>query len=291
MNPKSGTMLKALLARFDSENAKQLLHFLPTYDFAHVEKCVTPSTTDFSHLLSPYAWIDQIHYSWFEPMLKALPQETAALSLSLFSNENQLHLTHLLSLDIPVKKPSPLISLFLSQFLKGKIEENVEGNIEKEDILARQHLPPSPSNKLLDLSKPQLLHLVDLLGIYDLAAELRQIVDKATLNKIYQALTKEQVNFLHYASQQPIKWTPEKLNLNRWDGERKILLSILHKRGIARLSKALRVESKSLIWHLCHKFDMGRGEFLMKLFAGKEDPAMISYFRGQLHHLLTRFKI
>lgn len=279
-------MLKALIARFDSGNEKQLLHFLPTYDFAHVEKCVTPSNTDFSLLLSPYAWINRIHYSWFEPLLKALPQETAAIALSLFSDESRLHLTHLLELEIAVKKPSPLISLFLSHFLKSKIE----GGSEKEDILDLEHLPPSPFNKLLDLSKPQLLHLIDLLGIYDLAAELRQIVDKTVLNKIYQALTKEQVNFLHYASAQPIKWIPEKFKLNHWDGEKKILLSILHKRGIARLAKALKMESKSLLWHLCHKFDMGRGEFLMKLFAGKEDPAMINYFRGQLHHLLTKFK-
>jgi hypothetical protein len=276
-------MLRALLEHFKSDSEKNLLSFLPNYDFANVEQCLTPEKTDFSRLLSPYAWIEEVHYSWFVSPLKTLPKATAMLALSLFSEESQAHLRTLLDIQGEIKKPSPLICRFLAQFLKTKVET--------EDILAIEYLPPADFNKLLALSRLQLLHLTDLLGLQDLANDVRQIVDKTLLARIYGILTKDQLAYLNYASQQPVKWPSPKLNLESWSGDKKTLLSILHKRGLRRLGLALKNENKNLQWHVCRRFDTGRGELLMKLFAGKEDPAMISYFREQALQLLTRFKI
>lgn len=64
---------------------------------------------------------------------------------------------------------------------------------------------------------------------------------------------------------------------------------LLHHRGLARLAKGLMDEDPSLRWHLCHRLDTGRGEALMKLFAGKHDPAMIPYFKGEVIHLVKRY--
>ena len=144
-----------------------------------------------------------------------------------------------------------------------------------EDLLPKQHLFPSPMNVLLELPRNKLMVLIDLLGIYDLAADLRRVIDKALLEKIHGALSPHQLQFLQYASSSSLKWTPPPLYLERWDGDKKKLTAALHKRGLLRLAKALFLEDTHFKWHLTHKLDTDRGAFLMKLFAGKEDPDMV----------------
>ncbi len=278
MDLHRGTMLKALLGRRGEGLAP--LHFLSSKEKEIVDTCSTPEKIDFPALLSIESWMKEIHYSWFYSTLSALSPQSGALFLAFFDSKDAAKLGEMLSITSSSFQPSPLARAYLLHFLKEKMMP--------KDILPEPHLPPSPLNQLLELSKDELTHLIDLLGIYDLAAELRQVVDRNLLQEIHAALAPVQMQFLQYASKQPLKWMPPKLNLKDWDKEKKTLQALLHKRGLYRLGKALCREDKSLQWHAVHRLDTGRGEYLMKLFAGKEDPAMITYFKGQVLNLLNR---
>ncbi len=273
-------MLKALIAQ--NETSKTLLHFLSDKEKESIDRLSTPEQTDFQALLSTDSFLKEIHYSWFLPVLSEMPKASIPLFLNLLPSKEASKLADLLSLtqtEIPL---SPFSKAFLNATLKKRMTE--------EDILPEHQLPPSPLNDLLKLSKDELTHLIDLLGLYDLSAELRHVVDKQLLTNIHSVLTPTQMGFLQYASKQPMKWIPPNLNLEGWDKEKKSLYALLHKRGLYRLAKGVLNEELSFKWHLVHRLDTGRGEHLTKLFAVKEDPAMITFFKGQVLHLLQRHR-
>lgn len=272
-------MLKALIARFGKGQEKEMERLANEELKETLEKCSTPSAHSFDFLLSPTHWLQNIHFSWAEPTLSSLPKQTAAFCLPLFPHQAQAPLQKTLDVPLP-PKTSPFQRLFFAHFLKTKMVPPT--------LLPKEHLPPSAVNPLLDLSKDKLMQLIDLLGIYDLAADLKRVIDRSLLDKIHKSLNTSQMQFLHHAASSGQKWTPPPLYLERWDGDKKKLFLLLHKRGLTRLGRALFLEDKDFKWHLTHKLDTGRGAFLMKLFAGKEDPDMISFFKGQLLHLMKR---
>lgn len=248
MSLKRGTLLLTLLKKFEQGNEKNFLTLFSTQDQKILEKCLFPDVVSFDSIVSDEAFLKKIHPSWLDEPLEK--------KQSRFSTDYYFHL------------------------LREKTE--------KEEVLPVELLPPSPLNPLLDMSLERLFAIINLLGIYDLSFEMRRIIDKKIVSKIQQALSPSELNFLQIASKQPIKWIPEPLNLEKWDGDKKALHALLHKRGLFRLGKASFLEDSSFKWHLCHKIDKARGQFLMKMFAGKEDPAMITFFKGQVLHLIKR---
>lgn len=276
MDVKSATVLKSLLKK--NGEGRTLDHFLASKEKDSLDPISAPEKIDLTSLLSCTQWLDKIHYSWFYAPLAAFPVATATLFLTLFEPKESTKLKEMLHLELDTPSLSPFGKVFLSQLLKKEFEI--------EEILSQSQLPPSPLNELLSLKKEDLTHLIDFLGLYDLAAEMRVVVDRSVLNEIHSLLTPTQLQFLDYATKQPVRWIPPKLNLEGWDQEKKTLFAILHKRGLYRLAKACLNENESMRWHLIHRLDTGRGNVVMKLFAGKEDPAMIAFFRGQVLHLL-----
>lgn len=272
-------MLNGLLARFHSSQTRDFYRFLSTQDRETVSQLPVPEDISISDLMRTDSWMEPIHYSWFVEFLETMPP--ALLLTSLPKKQAEAVAKTLESL--PEKKSLPrFMQLYLSHSLKNQMQG--------VHILPEQHLLASPLNALLSLTKPQIMHLIDLLGMHDLAADLRQVVDKALLNKIYAALTQEQLRFLHYCSKQTMPWVPTKLNIAGWDGQKKSLNLLLHKRGLYRLAKALVSEDESLRWHFCRRIDVGRGKILLKLFEEKYDPALAPHFKQQVVHLIRRYQ-
>lgn len=279
MIPKGGIMLGGLLARFHPEEGKALYRYLSAKERVQIESLPAPKDLQFNLLFSADKWMEPLHYSWFAAYLETL---SPALLLATLPPKQAEALRKTLKY-IPEKKT-------LSPFLRGYLSQELKKLMQKPDILPAGHLPPSNLNPLLDLHKPELLHLIDLLGIHDLAAELRHVIDKSVLSRIYGVLTQEQRQFCHYCSKQAMPWVPPKLNISAWSGEKKSLNILLHQRGLFRLAKALTLEDPSLRWHLCHHLDVGRGEILLKHMKEKYDPALIPHFKNQVVHLLKRFQ-
>lgn len=278
MDVKSATMLKCLLKK--NGEGRTLDHFLSPKEKDSLNHAFAPEKVDFAALLLQAKWMEEIHYSWFHAPLSTYPPATQAILLTLFEPKDAAKLKEMLHLKENANSLSPFANAFLNHILKAKFE--------MEEILPESLLPPSPLNELLSLKKEELAHLIDYLGLYDLASDLRSVVDRELLNQMHSLLTPTQLQFLDYASKQPMKWIPPKLHLEGWDKDKKTLFAILHKRGLYRLAKACMAEHQSMQWHLVHRLDTGRGEIVMKLFSGKEDPAMITFFKGQVLHLLKR---
>ena len=67
--------------------------------------------------------------------------------------------------------------------------------IAPQDLIPIACLPSDPLNHLLTLSFQELLSLIDLLCMHDLAVEIRHIIDTSKLKEVYSLLTKPQTNF------------------------------------------------------------------------------------------------
>jgi hypothetical protein len=148
------------------------------------------------------------------------------------------------------------------------------------------YLPPSPMNRLLNLSKRQIIGLIDLLSIYDLAIEVRQIVETKILKKLYSFLTDAERKLLKQIAARPEPFTPPKIGLERWNGEEDSLRHSLHKRGLSRLGLALSGQDPALIWYICHQLDIGRGNALFKQCIKEEGAGSPEIALRQVDELL-----
>jgi hypothetical protein len=183
----------------------------------------------------------------------------------------------------------PVAPQLSSPFLRPFLMHILRTSLQNPELLDEQQLPQSPLNGLLSLERKQLIHVADLLGIHDLATDMRQIVDRTLLGKIHRVLTREQLHFLQYCSQQPLKWVSAKLGLLSWDGSASQLNHLLHYRGLIRLAKSIAQEDTSFKWHLMHRLDTGRAKIIQKEFYHKQDPSLLPYFKNQTLHIARKY--
>jgi hypothetical protein len=242
-----------------------------------------PSTNTFDPLtfFSLSNWSVRIHFSWFSDIIKGYPQKVKYLFLGALTPAQSEGIRQSLSFS-DIQPVSPFLQPFLMHILRQTLQE--------PELLSEELLPPSSMNCLLHLERKYLFHIADLLGLYDLAADLRQVVDKTLLRKIYSALTEEQLYFLNYCSKQSLKWVSPKLGLLAWDGSKQQLKSLLHYRGLIRLAKAIFQEDPSFKWHLLHRMDMGRAKVIQKVLYQKQDPLLLPYFKHQVLHIAKRYQ-
>lgn len=270
----------SLALRFHQE-PERLFAFFPEAQREALAKTPALTDIDFPSLLHPEAWLHAIHYSWlYKPLLK-MPPPLQLLVCALLDQEEGRKLQALLKNTAPLKPPPPAARVALLLYLKKELSS--------ESVLPTGLLPASPLNALLSLTKQELTHLTHLLGLNDLASELRYIVDKTLLSKIDAALTKEERTLLTHATKQPLKWTSPQLAIDKWDGKRESLYAALHKKGIFRLAKALYGEEGSLRWHVAHRLDVGRGELLLKMSEEREEERILSSCKKEVLYLLGRY--
>ncbi len=260
MSAKSYRLFSQLATRFDpSTNLASFLQSKPER-----EKLSFQTET----LLSPGSLLKGVHPSWLEPLADGLPKETFALFLSSKGEE---------------VKAAPFIRPFLASLMVKKLVP--------EDLAPREHLPSSPLNDLLKISREELLFVIDWLGLVDLAIEIRQVVDRRVIAKVEQALTEQERRRLQDLIKQPIKWLPQRILLASWDGRRASLFKELHPRGLYRLSRAVAGENKDFIWYLTHKLDVGRARVITRGLESKATEQLVPYFRGQLLDLLKGLQV
>ncbi|MBA2728569.1 MAG: hypothetical protein H0U49_10415 [Parachlamydiaceae bacterium] len=163
-----------------------------------------------------------------------------------------------------VEEPAPAVQNFLFSLLFDKLKFS---SVQPAAFLAETALTP-----LLGLSKSQLIELIDYLGIYDLAQELRQIVDKSVIKNVNNALSVKKQRFLKICMHQKEKISVAKLGLINWQGDGPQLVRVLHRRGLLRLGGALSGQDPDFIWYIIHRLDSGRGNIVEKSYSKKEIP-------------------
>ncbi len=261
MTSRNEIILKAFLSRCPPEKQSRLEKFLP-----EAKRLRLSEAPSFPHILAegkPTApsLLDLVHWSWFLPTLKTYSQTEQTAFLSALPSSAALNLSKSLQIPYTFMPLTEIARSYFQNLLKRSLVSY------KENLLPPEYLPPSPLNELLRLSKKQLIHLVNLLSLHDLAAELRQIVETKILKKIYSFLTEEERKRLKELSSYKEHPALARLSLERWDGQEDSLRVLLHRRGLVRLSLALSAQDPDLIWYLGHQFDIGRGTSLLTLCA------------------------
>lgn len=228
--------------------------------------------------------LQRVHYSWFSPFLRTLPEEEAGLFLSVFPEEEAKSLQQELLVSQEILPISPITKAFLEERLAAYLLK------DQKTLLPVQALPPSSLHCLLELSTTGIRELADFLGLHDLAVEMKQIIDNTKLKKIYSLLSREKLLFLKSLSHNKEGVVFKKMGIVNWSGDPEALLSLLRKRGMNRLAKALYFENKDFVWHLIHKMSYDEAHLLMQLQKTLEHQKAHNLLGRQVIEVFSFFK-
>lgn len=282
MQLKSAIMLRVLMNRYHQGAPSVLLEGLREEDAQLVLDQAITSSEASQIMLRPSELLGgQIHYSWLQPVIETFSPDMQPLLISALPKESAQALTKLM--DKPkLPTPMPFARNFLLLVLCRKFS--------KRAVMPMQFLPETPLSPLVTLTKQQLLELIDYLGVYDLAEEIRHIVDKVLLKSIYACLTAKKQHFLRICLHQKEKLKAAKIGLVNWKGDASQLERLLHRRGLLRLSYALSGQPRDFVWHLAHRLDVGRGHILGKNFSDTEILGVSTFLAQQVLNTLNFLK-
>lgn len=275
MRRRSDLVLQAFLSRCAPDRKRELEKFLPP----------SQPLPELSHEISPEHFangnmLEKVHWSWFLPTLKTYTEEEQQLFLSVLSHTSAKNLAKALNVPFARQEITEIARLFLRQILL----QSLLG--PKDSLLPIDYLPITSLTPMLQLSKKELIRLIDFLSLYDLADEQKRIVETKILKKIYSFLSEEERKFLKniLAHQEP--FPSQRMGLDRWDGTEESFRTLLHRRGLMRLGAALSGQDPDFIWYVCHQLDIGRGNALFKLCAKEAIPVVSSVVIEQIEELL-----
>lgn len=274
MKEQHGLFLRVLLNRAHGNVAEPLLKVLPSEEakavqsFSVVEKDPIPLLNQRANTLP------KIHYSWICEYLSSLDLNKQNALLACLDDKQRTGICRLINQKPPAPILSPLLKKFYLQRLYPLIAIDARLPIE--------YLPETPLKSYLNLSKEQLVDIIDLLGLYDLAHELRRIVATKHMKNIYTCLTAKEQQFLRACLHQKDKVVTPSLHLEKWTGDCPSLMKMLHERGIARFAIAVSGQHPDFIWYLTHILDTGRGKMLKKRIKDQEIPSLTSAILLQL---------
>jgi len=273
----------AFLQKLPARQQEALLQHLPREEaktFNREEKWVKDPTLGV-HALEEE--LPQVHFSWLAPYLRALPETDIKLLLGCLTLEQQRGLKQSLRFANHIPELTPLAADFLKKHLFSQL-------CAGQELVPIACLPESPMNVLLELSYEELERLISLLAMHDLAAEIRQIIDRAQLKKIYAQLSSEQTELLKTLTYRKETVSFKKMELSKWDGNAEMLYASLEQRGLNRLAKALYAEHPTLRWLIIHRFDADRGAQLSSLCTPLDHPRAARLLAEQVVALATRRK-
>lgn len=273
MERRGWVMLRVLINRFNPKTGDVFYKFLSKESVAELkEQKVTEK--DLSPILQqPQKGLSKIHYSWIAPAIEKLPKSLRSAACASLTDEQMKGLQ---------VEGTPLISSLQKAFLQNELYMAMKIG----EHLPLEYLPASPLTPLAHWKKAQLLELIDCLGLHDLANEMRQIVDRKHLENIFTCLTQEQAEYLKTCLRQKQKLTAPKLGIDPREKNCPHLLQVVHKRGLARLAKALSGQHADFVWHLSHTLDTGRGALLLKEFSPDEVPQVTDILRSQVLEIM-----
>lgn len=245
-------LLKALLDQTSEPYRNELISYL-SQDF----QSVLQKELHYSQIPIEKDPLDIMHYSWFVPFFKEL-QHPENLYFLIALDE---------SIAIPLEGVLHLTrsTLGITNIFKKYLKMMMRKHLLPKELLPFGFIPDSPFRPLALASRKTLIDLLHCISLYDLALEMRQIVDTKTLKRMYNCLSEKDKAFLnqqHFESES-IPWP--KMGLEKWDGTKEHLHTLLHRRGIYRLSLGIQDASFPIRWYISHKLDIGRGGLLMKI--------------------------
>lgn len=277
MNKRGWMMLRVLINRYNPRAGNALLKFLPKDELQAV-KAQDIHSTDLTPLLQqPQKSMAKIHYSWIQPLLSAFPEKLHPVAVAALTPEQIAGLR-------------PATTTPISNFARTFILNRFYELLKISEHFPVEYLPESPLSPLAKWKKAQLVNLIDFLGLYDLASEVRHIVNRNHLKNIYSCLTPKQLQYLKSCLHQKEQLVSPKLGIDPSKQDCDKLKQIVHRRGLVRLGKSLCGQHSDLVWHISHILDMGRGNILLREYQPQALPKITSILIQQVLNVINFIK-
>jgi hypothetical protein len=281
MRSSSRVVLKSFLEHCSPTERSSLVNYLAPIEKQILDKLPKTYGNPLRDTETTEQLLQQIHPSWLSPFLRTLSEKDIGFFLAALGAplSSAVRKELLYAGEIPVV--SPLGKEYLQKTLLGYLTAEVE------DLLPLAFLPESPLNALLDL-KNELLNLsLDFLGLHDLCVEVKQIIEKTKLQKINEALTTHQLNYLKILLQSPEPVAFSKMGLANWNEDPEKLKMLIRQRGANRMAKALYGQDPSLVWHVLHKLDFERAFLVKKLMSPMDNSRAVQILIAQIIEYIT----
>lgn len=289
MIPSTRTILHAFLKKSPPKERQELLGYL---SLEEREAAITSSKTYGDPLKSqedPGKLLDWIHGSWISPFLRTLSEKDIGLFLGALNPEKAASIGKELLYKGKMSSSNPPESVATSPLGKSFLQTTLVHYLTSEidDLLPIECLPQSPLNQFLTLSSEAAHEFLDLFGLHDLAAEIKQIIDRQKLSKIHESLSSNQQSYLKVLlqSHEPVVFAS--MGLTNWSGDQEKLKSFILQRGANRLAKALHGQDRSLFWYILHRLDMDRALLLRKLSTSIDNPRAAQLLANQAVELMN----
>lgn len=262
MKPKGSVFFKVLINKFHPGISPAFFKNLPQNEVKEAFNEITSSQDSSVAFNWPSVLISRTHYSWLIDPIQKFPKEIRGAIISALPESHAKGIKKTLKIEEPEIHLTPNVKLFLLDQLYHLWNP--------EEALPYEYLPHTSLEELFLLSKSELVEVIDLMAIYDLAEAIRHIVDKKNLKAIYLCLTAQKQQFLRICLQKKEKLAAPKLDINKWDGNPTHLNEILHRRGMLRFGKTLCGQSEQFLWNIIHILDTGRGKTISDYY--QKDP-------------------
>ena len=266
MTTTSWVTLRYLLEHHSQENNFPLVQYLSEKDRQQLSTGYSLNENPFKKLTSLSHRLHYIHYSWFIPFLSPL----ATADQRCFIAALEAPAANKLSSHFNLQEDDLLLSPLVKRYLQSKLFSWTTASFQ--DFIPLALLPPHPLNSILSLTKNELQQVANLLGLRDLATEMKHVVQREKMKKIQSTLSSQEKESLKVLLINPPPPVFPSLNLDQWDGDEANLKKILHQRGFNRLSKALFGCHPALLWHICHRVDTGRAKIIHRFFTDIKKP-------------------
>jgi len=274
LTPRGAAFLRVLLNKYHKGSPDALLRRLPQQEEALVQATHTATADVRAAGLDPAQELASIHFSWLQPFVESFSDAIRPVVIASLTDHQAAGLRSLLRIGDQRQPPSTLYRKYLLTELYRRFRD--------PGVMPFGLLPETPMHFLAHYTKRQLTQLVDFLGLYDLADEIRRTVDTSHLKTVFGALNPAQREFLRSCLHIKSRLASPKLRLEKWRGNPAQLMVLLHRRGLARLGKALCGQSPDFMWHLTHILDTGRGDILKQYWTNQEIAGITPVLQTQM---------
>lgn len=273
MNKRGCMILRVLMNRYNPKAGDLLLKFIPEEEAKAVMSQDIRSNDLAPILHQPQKAISKVHYSWIQPVVQKFPESFQPAIIAALAAENVAGLHNSSSIAI-------------SDLAKAFILNQLYQQLNISDHCPLEYLPETEMSPLAKWNKAKLSNLADFLGLYDLASEVRHIVNRNYLKNIYTCLTPKQFHYLKLCLHQKEQLVSPKLGIDPTKQDCVKLKQVIHRRGLLRLGKALCGQHPDFIWHIAHLLDMGRGKILLKEYQPQELPKVTKILKQQVQNIV-----
>jgi len=274
--------LKTLVAFFHKGNEDELLRYLTEEDQKVVAESELNGSRTLQGLLPSEKELKGIHFSWILPTIKRYPEELQPF----FIGALPAPIPKQLQKYDPSLPEAKALSPLLGRFFNGLLHKAVT----KEERTPLSFIPENELSPLLQCSKKELIQIIDFLGLWDIVAEYKQIIDRRHLKSLIGNLSADEKEFLQNSlkSQPPPIIAP--LPLHALNGNSEKLRSLLHRRGLSRFGIALSGRPEGMIWQITRTLDSGRAKILSKQFQAEKSKETTSLMTSQLITVINFLK-